>query len=59
MKINNTILIFNLKEMGFSFYEKKARISISNFSRGSYAVQLYPGLRLISLNSGYCETSNL
>ncbi|VDK89165.1 unnamed protein product [Litomosoides sigmodontis] len=26
--------------------------------RGSYAVQLYPGLRLISLNSGYCETSN-
>ncbi|CAG9535750.1 unnamed protein product [Cercopithifilaria johnstoni] len=26
--------------------------------RGSYAVQLHPGLRLISLNSAYCETSN-
>ncbi|VDN00175.1 unnamed protein product, partial [Thelazia callipaeda] len=24
--------------------------------RGSYMVQLYPGLRLISLNSGYCDT---
>ncbi|VBB35067.1 unnamed protein product, partial [Acanthocheilonema viteae] len=26
--------------------------------RGSYIVQLHPGLKLISLNSGYCETSN-
>ncbi|VIO95403.1 Uncharacterized protein BM_BM1724 [Brugia malayi] len=26
--------------------------------RGCYTAQLYPGLRLISLNSGYCETSN-
>uniref|UniRef100_A0A8R1XMU1 Sphingomyelin phosphodiesterase n=1 Tax=Onchocerca volvulus TaxID=6282 RepID=A0A8R1XMU1_ONCVO len=33
--------------------------SIENVKyRGCYTVQLHPGLRLISLNSGYCETSN-
>lgn len=26
--------------------------------RGSYAAQIYPGLKIISLNSGYCETLN-
>ncbi|KJH49735.1 Ser/Thr phosphatase family protein [Dictyocaulus viviparus] len=26
--------------------------------RGSYSVQVYRGLRLISLNSGFCETTN-
>ncbi|KAM3721915.1 Sphingomyelin phosphodiesterase [Dirofilaria immitis] len=33
--------------------------SIENIKySGSYTVQLHPGLRLISLNNGYCETSN-
>lgn len=31
----------------------------NNCSRGSFTVQLFEGLRLISLNTGYCETTNL
>ncbi|RCN28225.1 hypothetical protein ANCCAN_26032, partial [Ancylostoma caninum] len=29
-----------------------------HFSRGSYSVKVADGLRLISLNSGFCETTN-
>ncbi|VDM83037.1 unnamed protein product, partial [Strongylus vulgaris] len=37
----------------------KALVTLEgHFSRGSYSVQVIEGLRLISLNSGFCETTN-